>query len=175
VACPFDARRIYLGSNTGWPVSTIAADLSPAGRLAALQTGPYGRCVYHCDNDAVDHQTVTMELASGGTAVLVMHGHSQQETRTMRYDGTRATLRGRFGGDGDVLEIRHHLEDRVERVTLDGAEGGHGGGDGGLLEAFVAAVRGEGQVTTLEEAAVSHRLALAAERSRLAGEVVEIG
>ena len=175
VACPFDARRLYLGAYTGWPVSTISEDPGREARLEALRTGPYGRCVYHCDNDVVDHQTVNMEMESGASAVLVMHGHSQQETRTMRYDGTRATLRGRFGGEDDVLEIRHHLGDRVERVPVDTAPGGHGGGDDGLLRAFLAAVQGVGTVTTLEEAAASHRLALAAEQSRATATVVEVG
>jgi len=89
---------------TGWPISTISEDTGREARLHALRTGPYGRCVYRCDNDVVDHQVVSMELESGASLVLVMHGHSYWEARTMRYDGTLATLRARFAyGMGDVI------------------------------------------------------------------------
>ncbi|OUC05501.1 hypothetical protein RY27_26915, partial [Litorilinea aerophila] len=99
--CPFSAPGIYLeyrpfrrlverAAERGidlerpnvWPFTVLSHDLSREGRLRALQTGPYGRCVYRCDNDVVDHQVVTMELESGASAVLVMHGHSHEEHRS---------------------------------------------------------------------------------------------
>ncbi|HYN89638.1 MAG TPA: Gfo/Idh/MocA family oxidoreductase, partial [Ardenticatenaceae bacterium] len=95
--CPFDARRLYLDpERRHWPVTAITDDLSLEGRLRALQAGPWGRCVYKSDNDVVDHQTVNMEFEGGASVLLVMHGHSHEEGRTMRYDGSRATLRGSF-------------------------------------------------------------------------------
>ena len=98
VDCPYDARRVYLNQkNRGWPIHVITDDMSPEGRLRALNEGPYGRCVYTAGSDVVDHQVVSMELESGATATLIMQGHSHTEQRTMRYDGTRATLRAVFG------------------------------------------------------------------------------
>ena len=81
-------------------------------RLAAFQTGPYGRCVYHCDNDVVDHQVVSMELENGSSVALVMHGHSNEEHRSMRYDGTRATLRARFGEHSEITVYDHATQQR---------------------------------------------------------------
>ncbi|HYN87969.1 MAG TPA: Gfo/Idh/MocA family oxidoreductase [Ardenticatenaceae bacterium] len=173
--CPFDARRIYLDRERGqWPISAISEDHSFDGRLHALQTGPYGRCVYKCDNDVVDHQTVNMEFEGGASVVLVMHGHSHEEGRTLRYDGSRATLRGSFTHRGEI-EIHDHLTNRWERIPIDPGIGGHGGGDFGVVRAFLRALRGEERaMTTAREALESHLLAFAAEESRLNGRVVDM-
>jgi predicted dehydrogenase len=143
------------------------------GRLRALQTGLYGRCVYRCDNDAVDHQVVTMELAGGTSVAMVMHGHAHEEQRTMRYDGTRATLRGAFGYGGSRLEIHDHLSGQREEVPIPAASSGHGGGDFGVVRSFVRAARGEEPpLTTARESLESHLLAFAAEESRASGQVI---
>ena len=185
--CPWYAPRLYLHEHTGWPVSVISEDASLEARRRALETGPYGRCVYHCDNDVVDHQTVNLEFESGASGTLFMHGHSHEEGRTMRYDGTRATLRGRFGyGLGDSIEIHDHLTGSVEEINpstggswADGYVadlGGHGGGDAGLMAAFVRALRPEsgaiGGLTTSRESLESHLMALAAEEARVEGGIV---
>jgi predicted dehydrogenase len=167
-----------------WPISAISEDTSPKARLHALETGPYGRCVYHCDNDVLDHQTVNMIFESGTSVVLVMNGHSHEEARTMRYDGTRATLRGKFTyGLDDVIEIHDHRTGRMERIEFRDPDGltGHGGGDEGVMAAFVRAVRGGGTgeggmatLTTARESLESHLMAFAADRARLDGEVVDM-
>jgi predicted dehydrogenase len=182
--CPWYAPRIYLHGYTGWPVSVISEDTSPEARQRALETGPYGRCVYHCDNDVVDHQTVNLEFASGASGTLFMHGHSHEEARTMRYDGTRATLRGRFAyGLGDSIEIHDHLTGMVEEVDLQpsshSADGsGHGGGDAGLMVTFVRALRtgaeGVADLTTSRESLESHLMSFAAEEARVEGKVVSM-
>ncbi|UCC65497.1 MAG: Gfo/Idh/MocA family oxidoreductase [Anaerolineae bacterium] len=183
--CPFYAPRLYLADQIGWPVSVISEDLSLEARRRALETGPYGRCVYGCDNDVVDHQTVNIEFESGATGVLFMHGHSHKEGRTMRYDGTRATLRGKFGyGHGDAIEIHDHLTGRVEQIDLLARAGqrvlaaGHGGGDVGVMAAFVKALRDPGAgstaLTTSRESLESHLMAFAAEEARVRGNVIHM-
>jgi predicted dehydrogenase len=172
--CAYFAPRIYLGENTGWPVNTITADLSYESRLHALETGPYGRCVYHSDNDAVDHQVVSMEHANGAIVTLVMQGHSDEEVRTMRYDGTRATLKGRFGAHSEIT-VHDHLAGTVETIEIGGGEGGHGGGDAGLMHAFLTAVHERtGSLTDARMSLESHLLAFAAEESRSGGSVIDM-
>jgi hypothetical protein len=161
-------------------VSVISEDLSLDARQRALETGPYGRCVYRCDNDVVDHQTVNLEFESGASGVLFMHGHSHEEARTMRYDGTRATLRGKFAyGLGDSIEIHDHLTGRVEQIEIqapaDAPGSGHGGGDAGVMAAFVQALRDPHSAqTTARESLESHLMAFAAEEARVTGRVVDM-
>ncbi len=175
------ARRLIPGLDTAldyreWPISTISEDTSPEARRRALATGPYGRCVYRCDNDVVDHQTVNMELESGASAVLVMHGHSHREGRTMRYDGTRATLLGQFYLGDSEIKIHHHLTGKVEIIRPELGRAGHGGGDEGVMRAFVRALRQrESEPLTSARASLeSHLLAFAAEKARVEGAIVDV-
>ena len=175
------ARRLIPGLDAAldyrdWPISIISEDTSPQARRRALESGPYGRCVYRCDNDVVDHQTVNMELESGASAVLVMHGHSHREGRTMRYDGTRATLLGRFYLTDSEIQIHDHLTGKVEIIRPECGRAGHGGGDEGIMRAFVCALRqGKSEPLTSARASLeSHLLAFAAEKARVAGTIVDV-
>jgi len=172
--CPFDARRVYLNmGNTGWPIHVITDDLSRSGRLAALEDGPYGRCVYTAESDVVDHQVVVMELASGTTVSLAMHGHSPREERTMRYDGSVATLRGRFGVV-QTIEVLDHATGEIDEVSI-ASHGGHGGGDDGAIRRFVAEARGDEEPSnTIEDSLDPHLYAFASEEARLSGTTIEL-
>jgi predicted dehydrogenase len=168
------AGRFELEAPNVFPFVAVTPDLSRAGRQLALETGPYGRCVYRCDNDVVDHQVVTMELESGASVVLVMHGHSHEEHRSMRYDGSRATLRARFG-DRSEITVHHHATGEIENIQVAQDIGGHGGGDHNLMSDFLAAVRGEiPPLTTARASLESHLLAFAAEEARNQQCVVEL-
>jgi len=155
----------------GWPRSVITDD--PANEkalLQALQDGPYGRCVYHCDNDVVDHQVVSMEFESGVTGTLTMHGHSHEEGRTLRIDGSRASLLAKFSINRSFIHIHDHRSMKVEVInypnTVEG--GGHGGGDFGLMADFVKRMKAAEQPTShARESLESHLMAFAAEDSRL--------
>ncbi|MBK9144956.1 MAG: Gfo/Idh/MocA family oxidoreductase [Candidatus Melainabacteria bacterium] len=177
--CAFFAPRFYLDEKIDpYFAYAITSDISPEGRLAALQTGPYGRCVYKCDNDVVDHQSVIIDFADGALATLVMHGLSDREGRTMRYDGSRASLRATFPFCGkEEIEIQDHLTGEVELVTIGEAGWGpHGGGDGRLIESFVEAVA-EGRhdfLTGARTSLASHLMAFAAEESRLSGKTIDL-
>jgi predicted dehydrogenase len=142
--------------------------------MRALETGPYGRCVYRSDNDAVDHQVVLMRFAGGLSVSLTMQGSSHLEGRTVRVDGTRATLLANEAR-GEV-EIHDHRTGKAERIAKLRGVGGHGGGDDGLMRAFVAALRGEraGVLTSAREALASHLMAFAAEQARVREEVVDM-
>ncbi len=195
--CPFFAPGIYLeyrpwqpmaramglpegfdlGQILDWPMSALAdGDLRPASIRHALETGPYGRCVYRCDNDVVDHQVVTMQTAAGASAGFFMHGHSHEEGRTLRIDGTRATLEGDFMQLRQEIRVHDHLTGETEVIHPEMTVGGHGGGDTGLMAAFVATLRGGGQapLTDARAALESHLLAFAAEEARVMGTVIDM-
>jgi predicted dehydrogenase len=168
-SCPHYAPRVYLRDRRGWPISAITLDLSYEGRIEALRNGPYGRCVYHCDNDVVDHMTINMLFEGDVTVTFTMHAFSHENCRTIRYDGTKASLRGHDGkGDLRLYEFRTGQE---REISMPQGKGGHGGGDAGLMTAFVQALRGEGTAlySSARDSLESHLIAFAAEESRLNG------
>jgi predicted dehydrogenase len=159
-----------------WPRSVVALDPTPEKLVTALREGPYGRCVFLGENDVVDHQVVTMTFEGDLTVTLTMHGHAHFEERTTRIDGSRGTLEARFGMAGGWIEVREHRSGRKSRFETGGdPRQGHGGGDFGLLTAFVEGLRpGREAVTSGREALESHLMAFAAERARREGRVVAL-
>jgi len=164
-------KRFYVWKE--WPTSTITEDMTEYGIMKALQEGPYGRCVYACDNDQVDHQEVIIKFHNGITGVLKMHGHSHEEGRTLRIDGSRGTLRGKFGGGGR-LEVHDHCtgKKKIYRIKTDLL--GHSEGDFRIMENFVSVLNGEKGLTGARESLISHYLAFGAHESRIKGKVIKL-
>jgi hypothetical protein len=177
--CLHDAVRFYCGPDESlariWPWTDLGIDPSREARRRALETGPYGVCVYRCDNDVPDHQILAIEFDGGVTATFTLQGLATHERRTIRVSGTRGELRGVFQ-DGQIEITRHGSLER-ETLRIEAPLDGHSGGDHGLLSHFTdllrrrayAEVRASGRVS-LE----SHLLGFAAEEARLHGTVIEM-
>ena len=103
--CPYDAEKIYItnkktgvrDNHGGWPCNALCVDPTEENVYEAIKTGPYGRCVYHCDNDVVDHEVVDMEFENGATAVFTMTAFTKNTRRTIRVMGTLGELEGDSG------------------------------------------------------------------------------
>lgn len=179
--CPYSAKKIYLGrlamEQYGWPLDVLTPEPTLESVTAALENGPYGRCVYECDNDVVDHQVVNMSFANDKTAVFTMTAFNRQSDRKTRIFGTR----GEIYGDGDKIEHFDFLTDRTQVIDTNAPDssilGGHGGGDYGLMDRFVQAVAENDPSLILsgpDESLETHRMVFAAERARLEKTVVEL-
>ena len=160
----------------GWPVSVLADQVTPDSIRQALVEGPYGRCVYACDNDVVDNQVVNLLFDHGGTASMTMTAFTEHTGRLTRIFGTL----GSIDTDSNSITVMDFLTDRktvVETAVKDdgGILTGHGGGDFGLMEAFVQAVAENDPSrihSGLDETLESHLMVFAAEDSRRTGRVV---
>jgi predicted dehydrogenase len=167
--CPYSALEIYLRRKSWLGHKDTPGD-DDASIVEWLGRTNYGRCVFRCDNDVVDHQVVNLEFGPV-TAAFSMEGLTSYGGRRTRVSGTR----GDIVGDESELDVydfherrRYHWTVR-EEGTIDS---GHGGGDNGLVRDWVQAVsRGDESLlaTTLEASMESHLIGFAAEESRLAG------
>lgn len=184
--CKFDAEKIYITNpKTGiahgntW-MSSVACGVSPTVErtYAALQNGQYGRCVYACDNNVVDHQQTNLLFADGTTMSFTMCAFTEKCYRYFKAMGTNGEI------EADMLTNKIHVrvfgepEEIIDVALLSDDLKGHGGGDSGIVHDFLDMLLGAKETertTTLERSLESHFIALAAEMSRLKnGAVVEL-
>jgi hypothetical protein len=158
-------------------VDVLTGDLTIEGVTQALREGPYGRCVYECDNDVVDHQVVNLLFEGGQTASFSMTAFNRADHRQTRIFGTR----GEIYGDGSKIRIFDFLTDQQRVIDTEAADasilGGHGGGDEGLMQAFVGAVAESNPALVLSgpsETLESHMMVFAAEKARRENRVVNM-
>ncbi len=180
--CPYSARRLYMGMHESgkfwWPLDTLTPEpQNEASVLQALREGPYGRCVYECDNDVVDHQVVSLLYEKDITATFTMVAFSELGHRRTTLFGTRGELRS----NGEKIVHFDFLSERTEVIDTQAggadAASGHGGGDYGLMRSFVKAVATGDQSLILSGAAdtlETHLTTFAAEQSRLEGRTISL-
>ncbi|XP_043531881.1 uncharacterized protein zgc:154075 isoform X5 [Chiloscyllium plagiosum] len=183
--CPYSAKKLYLegvkNGKKGWPISVICegSTVDIESVTKALREGPYGRCVYECDNDVVTHQVVNMEFEEGVTAAFTMVAFTEKlASRKITIYGTE----GELSSEGqDPVTVFDFLTQTKTEYPLDYSSiqnthlGGHGGADYYLMDSFIQAVAENNPSlirTGPEETLLSHLLVFDAERSRRENRVV---
>ena len=176
--CVFSAKRRYIDciknqnciENT-WPQNVLVSTPITKEKLQkAIETGPYGRCVFDCDNDVVDHQITQMCFKNGVKATLTMTAFTARGGRRMSFYGTNgeiildeaeSSIRvQKFGQQPYVISLKNFNE----------AGFGHGGGDSRLIENLYSVLCGkEKSRTSLVSSIESHLIGIYAEESRLMG------
>ena len=149
-------------------MNVITTDLSIEGRLKALQQGPWGRCVYRCDNNVVDHQTVNAKFANGVIATFTMSGFTMTTHRGLRLMGTEAELIGDM--EKGIITINYFSSRDRKTIEIETSQEGHSGSDELFVADFVRLVQANNTSgeTNIKTSLQSHRMAFAAEASRLA-------
>jgi predicted dehydrogenase len=178
--CSYSAKKIYfqkLQSNElSWPLNMVIDEMTPEALDNALRTGPYGRCVYACDNDVVDHQVVNLSFEDDITASFTMTAFTPPGRKT-RIMGSLGYLEG----DENIIRVFDYNTEQWTEFDINKFASeitdGHGGGDQRLIHDFIFALQtGDpsliktGPDITLE----SHLMVFAAEKSRRTGKTVQM-
>lgn len=172
--CPFSAVKLYLNNKDEWPANVVSLDTRQEARMKALREGPYGRCVYRCDNDVVDHQVVNLHFANDVTVAFTMSAFTRDISRTFKIMGTSGEMLG--NSLTNEIEIRH-FSGETEVIRPSQIEGGHSGADTLIMQNFIRQVESgdwrNGRTSGMESAR-SHMLVFAAEESRRTGQTVHV-
>lgn len=188
--CVYSTKRLYIDHPDRWSfyVWDALEDIeNPTieDRIKLMKSdNPYARCIYKCDNDVVDHQSVLINFESGATGTHNMVGGSSQPMRKIHIIGTKGEIYGNFEESKfyvskiDPSVNAHNGECSLEEVDLNvsgdmvGAYGGHGGGDERLTEDFVKFIKGEKPslaCTSVFDSVAGHLCVYLADESREKG------
>lgn len=168
--CPYSALELYYRRKRWLRHFDLLPDADPdTAILDELRTGPYGRCVYHCDNDVVDHQVVSMMMEGEVTVSFSMDAFTRDSGRKTHFMFSC----GEIFGDEQMLTVRYFHPDREDEVydfsDCYGECNFHGGADQEVVRDFLRAVRsreGKTLLTNIESSLESHRIAFEIEDKR---------
>jgi predicted dehydrogenase len=181
--CLYSARKLYIDHPNRWKFYVWdnlknGPNAPIEEKIEALKTtSPFGRCIWKCDNDVVDHQSVMVEFEGGATATHNMIGGASKGSRGVHILGTTGEIFGHF--EDSRFTIRridprpgHEYADEVIdlKITGDmtGAQGGHGGGDLRLVADFCRFARGKAPslcTTSLADSINGHRVCFRADQA----------
>lgn len=186
--CDFSCRRLHwehpkCWAAYVWPEQAYNPELdNDEARLAALMRPdhPHSRCVWKCDNDQFDRQSVMIEFADGTVATHDLVGGSAKPMRQLHILGTDGEIEGVFDDNRFAIrrrDVRKELEfcSNTEKVVdignfgdTTGALGDHGGGDLRLAADFVDFIQGGKtsiSCTALADSINGHKIVFAADRA----------
>lgn len=182
--CIYNCENIYWKNNGAkgnfaWPLDIVIYGVeNPTHEQvsAALKASPYCKCVFKCDNDAVDHQVVNVLYDNGATAQLTMTAFSEGGGRAIHVHCERGDIFSSLTGNRLHCRIFDGEEKIIDMNKIEDDAFAHGGGDKRLIEDIIEIYCGNGRskaLTTLDKSLSSHAVGFAAERSRLKGGAVE--
>lgn len=182
--CPYNAEKIYVDmvyGCKGWfdYVATEKVDPTREDCIEAIKNTQYGKCVFKCDNNVVDHQTVNMRFGKDVYVDFSMNAFNKGG-RTIRIMGTKGEINAKMSGDD--IEIFNFITRETRKFDFDFAAagemitGGHGGGDTGIILALRDLLNGKRSKSVCEiaESCDNHMISFAAEESRLTGKVINM-
>jgi predicted dehydrogenase len=183
--CLYSAYRLYVQrwKDYGalpdvWPQNVITSDvpLTEEKIVKAIETTPYGRCVFHSDNNVVDTQTTNILFENGVTANLLMTGFTYHGGRHYIFHGTHGEID--FDEAHDTISILKFGEEPqiLPFDSLVDINGGHGGGDRGIIDSiyeYFCGIYTGNAISEIDISVNNHLLVFAAEESRKSGAVVD--
>jgi len=175
--CPYDCVKIYMQTEDRFHTTirkVVALENTDEAVLQALKTGPYGRCVYHCDNDVVDHQVVNLEYEEGITASFTMCAFTYGGSRIMNIMGTCGQILCDM--EKNRIEVLDFLTRSQNVITVNVGSSGHSGSDDAFMRGFLRTVQTNGAfaLSSAEQSVESHLIAMAAEKSRITGQTIDM-
>lgn len=178
--CPYNAVKLYLDDEKNdWFRTTCTREANPTDEMVqrAISTTQYGKCVFRCDNDVVDHQTVNMLFEDDITVTFTMNAFNKGG-RFIHIMGSGGEIRAAMDGD-QPIELYDFVTKQVIEIPMSGKDGiasGHGGGDKGIVQSlYTYLTTGDGgkSISGISESCDNHLLVFAAEQSRHSGRVID--
>ena len=178
-SCPYDAVKLYGESGTDWFKRASTKKINPTKEdlIDVMKNTQYGKCVFKCDNDVVDHQTVNLKFGDDVYVDFAMSAFTKGG-RFIRIMGTKGEIVASM--EGNKVEVYNFLTKTTRVHDCQSSSlnaditGGHGGGDSGIIYALRETLNGVKlkSVCDITESCENHMISFAAEKSRLSGGIL---
>ena len=155
-----------------WPARDICRIHSTDEHLNAIKNGPFGVCVWHAENDVVDHQVVMMEFEGGATATCTLTGYSATNGRRIRLQGTHGEIL--FDEAAGTISTKRFTGQKEDLIHIAAPESYHPE-DQDIVDEWLSSIINSTTVTVdAVEALRTHAVVFAAEISRKENRTVEL-
>lgn len=179
--CPYNAVKLYFDDKSNnWfrRSSTTLYNPTDDDVKKAITETQYGKCIYKCDNDVVDHQTVNMLFEDDITVTFTMNAFNTGG-RFINIMGTKGQIRASLGDNKpiSVYNIETNSTEEIESTGSNSITAGHGGGDTGIVKTLYDYIISEYEgncVPSIEESCYNHLIVFAAEQSRAENCVIDV-
>jgi predicted dehydrogenase len=171
--CSYSAPAIYVNAPLNeWPARDICRIHTNEEHLKAIETGPYGVCVWQAENDVVDHQVVLMEFEGGATATCTLTGYSATNGRRVRLQGTHGEIL--FDEAAGTISTKKFNGQKEDLIYIAPPESYHPE-DQDIVDEWLSSIINSTTVTVdAVEALRTHAVVFAAEISRKENRTVEL-
>jgi predicted dehydrogenase len=171
--CPYSAVRIYVDASLDeWPARDICKKHTRIAHIDAIKHGPYGICVWHADNDVVDHQVVMMEFSGGSTATCTLSGYSATNGRSIRLQGTHGEML--YDEAANSISIKKFSGQKCEFIKIP-VQSSYHPEDKDIIDDWFSSIVSSTSVTVdAREALRTHAVVFASEISRKEKRTIEM-
>lgn len=168
--CPYSAKKIYLEKDRTIKYS-VHIDPSESNLKEILEKGPYGRCVYMCDNNVCDNMVSILEFENGVNVTLNSSAFTKEPNKLINMMFSFGEVSGNFI-DGKIriekfsqenfieININEDIKDEMLNTKL--------------ISDFIGLINKQINKNTILDNIQSHIVSFAGEYSRVSSEVVTI-
>jgi hypothetical protein len=175
-SCPYHVLKIYFNGETDPAyIRQMGVIRDKQHLFDVLKTNRFGRCVFQCDNNVVDHQVVQVEFENEVTASFEMVGHNYLERRMTKLAMTNGEIQ--FDSSEGTVKAYTFEPLKEDLIRPSGVAGTHLGGDQKIMDSFVQAIRTgekESLLTSVRMSLSSHLMGFAAEEARVSGRIIDL-
>ncbi len=179
--CPYNAIKLYFDDKkNSWFRTTCTREDNPTDEMVmkAISNTQYGKCVFKCDNDVVDHQVVNLLFEDDITVSFTMNAFNKGG-RFIHLMGTKGEVHAALEEDTPIKIYDFLTKETtiIDQSGKDGILGGHGGGDEGMINDIYSYMVGDysgKSIPDINESCYNHYITFAADKSRRENRIIDI-
>lgn len=168
-SCPFSSKKLYLKEDN-FINKSVHINPTKENLEAILKEGPYGKCVFYCDNDVSDNLTSIFKFDNNVTANFNINAFTKESDKKIRLFFKNGEVEASY--KEKQIKIKSFLKDTEEIITIDEEDN-----DEKMFLDFIKRVESKNYdscVSSVETVIESHAATFAAEFANVSESVVDI-